>query len=624
MHDMPFGARLQPGGGVEFRLWAPSQEGVQLEHDTATAGGAPRLHPMVRDAQGWHRLTLAQAGAGDAYRFVLRDGLRAPDPASRFNPDDVHGPSRVIDPGSYAWQDAAWRGRPWHEAVVYEMHLGTFTREGTYAAARERLPDLLDLGVTAIELMPLADFPGQRGWGYDGVLQFAPEASYGTPDELKALVDAAHALGLMVLVDVVYNHFGPEGNYLHAYCPEFFNPAHQTPWGSAINYDGEHARTVRDFFVHNALYWIEEFHCDGLRMDAVHAIRDDSARHIVTEICEAVQAGPGQQRQVHIVLENDANQARFLEREADGRPRAATAQWNDDLHHAVHVLTTGETDGYYADYADDPAAGFARALAQGYIYQGQPSAFREGEARGEPSGHLPLSAFVSYLQTHDQVGNRAFGDRIHSLADPLLLEAAHACVLLSPHVPMLFMGEEYAASTPFQYFCDFGPELAEAVSRGRREEFGRFAAFRDEAARSRIPDPNAPATFTASTLRWQERGEGEHARVFTRMRELLQLRQRALVPWFAQGCCAGQWECADARLSVRWTLGTAGAPAGTLHLLAHFGAQPTEIAAPPGRLLYRERASDAADGRLRLERGAVCLILDAGVDATHAEGGSGV
>eukprot|EP01032_Pedospumella_encystans_P034450 gene34450-38945_t len=311
--------------------------------------------------------------------------------------------------------------------------------------------------------MPLADFPGRRGWGYDGVLPFAPDAAYGRPEALKALIDEAHGLGMMVLVDVVYNHFGPEGNYLHACCPQFFNDAHRTPWGAAINYDGPGSATVRDFFIHNALYWVEEFHADGLRMDAVHAIRDDSPVGIVQAICDALREGPGRTREVHVVLEEDRNLAHLLERDKEGRPRIATAQWNDDLHHAAHVLLTGERDGYYADYAQRPLELFARALAEGFVYQGQASVFREGETRGEPSANLPSGAFVSYLQTHDQVGNRAFGERIDALADPVLVRAARACLLLSPHTPMLFMGEEYAAATPFPYFCDFGPELAAAV-----------------------------------------------------------------------------------------------------------------------------------------------------------------
>ncbi|WP_295986129.1 malto-oligosyltrehalose trehalohydrolase [uncultured Variovorax sp.] len=598
-HHMPFGATVQ-AQGVDFALWAPSVETVVLEH------GAAGSLPMERDAQGWHRLTVPQAAQGDSYAFRLPDGTRVPDPASRFNPEDVHGPSRVVDPHGFAWTDDAWRGRPWEEAVVYELHVGTFTDEGTFEAARQRLEELAELGITAVELMPLADFPGRRNWGYDGVLPFAPDASYGTPDDLKALVDTAHSLGLMVLLDVVYNHFGPEGNYLHAYCPEFFNPAHQTPWGPAINFDGEASRTVRDFFIHNACYWIEEFRFDGLRMDAIHAIRDDSRPHIVQEIRQILDAGAGRGRHVHLVLENDTNQASMLMRDGRGIPVAGTAQWNDDLHHAVHVLATAERDGYYTDYAADPVSSFACALAEGFIYQGQPSAFRNGERRGEPSTRLPAQAFVSFLQTHDQVGNRAFGERIHALGDPVLVRAAMACLLLSPHVPMFFMGDEFAASTPFLYFCDFGPELATAVSEGRRSEFGGFAAFADEAARARIPDPNAESTFLASKLRWRERGMRAHFERLAEVQQLLELRHRVIVPRLAGMAAAGVYRSENGTLQVSWELGTSG----RLHMLAHFGEQPAMgRALPHGELVHGEGAS-VREGALHLERGAVYVTLE--------------
>ncbi|GAA4351738.1 malto-oligosyltrehalose trehalohydrolase [Variovorax defluvii] len=608
-HPSPFGATVLPSpGGVHFALWAPTAPQVVLEH-------GPTPHPMLRNEEGWHHLTLPEAAPGDPYRFRLPDGLRIPDPASRYNPDDVHGPSVVIDPRQYDWQHDTWRGRPWEEAVIYELHVGCFTPEGTFSAAAKRLQDLASLGITAIELMPLADFPGQRNWGYDGVLQFAPDASYGTPDDLKALIDTAHGLGLMVLIDVVYNHFGPEGNYLHAACPPFFNPAHQTPWGAAIHYDGAQARTVRDFFVHNALYWVEEFRFDGLRMDAIHAIRDDSPTHIAVEVCHALRDGPGRERHVHVVLENDANQASLLARDAQGRPAAATAQWNDDLHHAVHVLATGETDGYYIDYTDDPVAQFGRALAQGFIYQGQPSPFRAGEARGEDASRLPLGAFVSYLQTHDQVGNRAFGERIHAIGDIALVRAAWACLLLSPHVPMLFMGDEFEASTPFLYFCDFGPELSRAVSEGRRAEFGRFKAFADEAARARIPDPNAASTFEASKLRWDEWDDPLHAAWRVQVGEMLALRQRRLAPLLAGQRGAGRFETTrDGLLRVEWTLAdtTRGEDGARLHLLAHFGEGPVEgIGAPPGEVLYATAVDrdGSQNGLLRAARGGVFVTL---------------
>ena len=604
-HPMPFGATVL-AQGVDFALWAPSAESVVLELRAAAGGRDAVALPMERDAHGWHRLSVPNSRHGDSYGFRLPDGIRVPDPASRFNPGDVHAPSAVVDPHRFEWTDDAWRGRPWEEAVVYELHVGTFTDEGTFEAARQRLEELVELGVTAIELMPLADFPGRRNWGYDGVLPFAPDASYGAPDDLKALVDTAHSMGLMVLLDVVYNHFGPEGNYLHAYCPEFFNPGHRTPWGPAINFDGPASRAVRDFFIHNACYWIEEFRFDGLRMDAIHAIRDETRPHIVQEIRQALDAGPARGRHVHLVLENDANQASMLMRDGRGIPVAGTAQWNDDLHHAVHVLATGERDGYYADYAADAVSSFACALAEGFVYQGQSSAFRCGERRGEPSTRLPPQAFVSFLQTHDQVGNRAFGERIHSLGDPVLVRAAMACLLLSPHVPMLFMGDEFAASTPFLYFCDFGPELASAVAQGRRAEFGGFAAFADEAARARIPDPNAESTFLESKLRWRERGTRGHFERLCEVRQLLELRHRLIVPRLAGMSAAGVYQCENGTLQVRWDLGSGA----RLHLLAHFGGQPAlGLPLPPGETIHSEGAR-VDQGSMRLERGAVQVVLE--------------
>ncbi len=593
---MPFGAEAQ-GGCVRFRLWAPGERRVVLELDGAR-------HDMRAVPGGWHERAIAGARAGARYRYLLPSGLAVPDPASRFNPADVHGPSEVVDPRAYAWRDAAWRGRPWEEAVIYELHVGAFTPQGTFAAARERLPELAALGVTAVELMPVADFPGARNWGYDGVLPFAPDASYGTPDELKALVDAAHTAGLMVFLDVVYNHFGPEGNYLHAYCPEFFNPAHHTPWGAAINFDGEGCRTVRDFFVHNALYWVEEYGFDGLRLDAVHAIRDDSQPDIVCEIARALREGPGRERHVHLVLENDANQAHYLARDAGLAPRFATAQWNDDLHHALHALLTGEADGYYADFAGAPLERLGRALAEGFAYQGEPSVFRGGRPRGEPSAELPPTAFVSYLQTHDQVGNRAFGERLDALAAERAVRAALACVLLAPQVPMLFMGEEYGASTPFLFFCDFGPELAAAIARGRRAEFARFAAFRDPAAQARIPDPGSPETFEASRLRWAEGDAPGHRARLELCRKLLALRRARIVPLLAAARRGASHAIEDGALRVQWELGSS-----RLHLAAYFGrGAPRLSAAPPGEVLYSDGAHDEAGG-LRLEAAAVRFSL---------------
>jgi maltooligosyltrehalose trehalohydrolase len=403
----------------------------------------------------------------------------------------------------------------------------------------------------------------------------------------------------------VYNHFGPDGNYLHAYAPPFFDPDVATPWGAAIDFDGAASRTVRDFFIHNALYWVEEFHFDGLRLDAVHAMHDRSTPHFVDELAQALRAGPGRERHVHLVLENDANDARRLEGAAALGARA-DAQWNDDVHHALHVLVTGETDGYYADYAAEPVRLFGRALAEGFAYQGEPSPYRHGAPRGTPSTGLSPLAFVNATQTHDQVGNRACGERIATLAAARgredALRALVACVLLAPSPPMLFMGEEYAASTPFLYFCDFAGELARAVTEGRRNEFGRFARFADPAVRSRIPDPNDPATFERSRLDWAERTTGAHAPWLALYTELLELRRRHLMPRLA-AAGRGQFAIDGARLGVRWPLG-AGC---SLHLLANLAdAEAAVPALPPGEVIYRSHppgdALPAWSVRLSLEQ----------------------
>jgi len=548
-HEMPFGAAPRGDGHWRFRLWAPGERAVTLEAGDLEA-------PMTRAADGWHECAIP-ARAGERYRYRLSDGVAVPDPASRFNPEDVHAASQLVDPGSYEWRHAGWRGRPWEEAVVYELHVGAFTPEGSFDAARARLPELAALGVTAIELMPVADFPGARNWGYDGVLLFAPDASYGTPEDLKALVDEAHGLGLMVLLDVVYNHFGPDGNYLHAYCRQFFDAGRPTPWGAAINFDGPHSRPVRDFYVHNALYWIEEYGFDGLRLDAVHAIRDSSTPHIVDEIAAAVHDGPGRERHVHVVLEDERCDARFIR---GGRVR----QWNDPVHHGFHVLLTSESDGRYAPYAAQPLARLAAALG------------------AAPAAH------VAFLQNHDQVGNRALGDRLHALADPARERAALACVLLGPQAPLLFMGEEWAASTPFLYFCDHAGPLAEAVREGRSAQFARSRAFADPAARGRIPDPSAAATFGASKLDWAERERAPHRERAALVKRLLALRREQLAPRLA-GAAHAAARLEGARLTSSWRLGDGA----RLHIALELGAPPPSA---PGRTLY------AAEGvRVALE-----------------------
>jgi malto-oligosyltrehalose trehalohydrolase len=556
---MPHGAQWAAHIGTRFRLWAPAHTDIAL----AIEGRAPL--PMEDIGNGWRERLVRDAGPGTLYRFRLPDGLLVPDPASRFQPCDVHGPSEVIDPTEYVWSDGAWAGRPWHETVLYELHVGAFTPEGTFRAAIGRLDHLASVGVNAVEIMPVGDFPGERNWGYDGVMPFAPDASYGRPEDFKAFVDAAHGRGISVILDVVYNHFGPDGNYLSLYAPGFFTERHHTPWGIAVNYDGAASRPVRDFAIHNALYWIEEYHLDGLRLDAVHAIIDDTTPHLLHELSVRARHAT-RNRPLHLILENEENAASRLLRSDEGQAERYTAQWNDDLHHVLHVAASGEGDSYYAEYLGDTEK-LGRALAQGFAFQGQTMRFR-GSPRGEPSGELPPTAFVSFNQNHDQIGNRAFGDRLNTYAPAEAVRAVSAVLLLMPQVPMLFMGEEWGATTPFPFFCDFAGALADAIRDGRREEFKHFPAFRDEAARDRIPDPTAASTFLSAKLDW---GSVEPA-TLARTRELLALRQSRVVPLVARmGANAGSSEIFGREaVTVRWRTDD-----GTeLRLAANLKAEP--------------------------------------------------
>jgi len=572
-HDMPFGAQCRGDGSVRFRLWAPAARQVDLCFGDVNR---PTYLPLDHRDNGWFELVTDAVKPGTQYRFRIDDAQKVPDPASRFQPRDVHGPSEVIDPDSFFWLDHAWHGRKWEEAVIYELHVGTFTPRGTFLAACERLDYLAELGFTALELMPVSDFPGQRNWGYDGVYSFAPDSTYGRPEDLKELVQSAHSRGIMVLLDVVYNHFGPEGNYLGGYAPQFFTDRHHTPWGDGINFDGSESRAVRDFFIHNALYWLNEYHLDGLRLDAVHAIADDSTPDILTELADTVRSSVAPDRHVHLVLENDRNQSRYLQRAATPkercRPRTYTAQWNDDIHHALHVLITGEKDGYYSDYAEHPLDQLGRCLVEGFAYQGETSLHRNGEARGETTQGLPLSAFVSFLQNHDQIGNRAFGERITQLADPRAVRAASAILLLAPSPPLLFMGEEFGAQSPFLFFCDFEKDLAAAVTAGRRNEFAHFTEFSDPAERERIPDPNAATTFAASRLNWSVVAQPHHKEWLGFYRQLLKLRSEYIVPRLSNACrIEADYEVhGDRGLSAHWRF----RDNSELTLLANLGTVP--------------------------------------------------
>jgi maltooligosyltrehalose trehalohydrolase len=545
--------------GVTFRMWAPAAHEVDLVLD--------RKISMGKNGE-WFVLNVPHAQSGTRYRFRIDDDIEIPDPASHFQPEDVRGPSEVID-HRHQWQCSDWKGRPWHEAIFLEAHVGTFTPEGTFRAMIERLDHIAATGITALELMPVSDFPSRWNWGYDGVLLFAPDSSYGRPEDLKMLIDVAHARGLMVFLDVVYNHFGPEGNYLGRIAPRIFTQA-QTPWGTAIDY---RVPEVRGFAIENALHWVREYRFDGLRLDAVHAIVTRGEPDILTDLSRAVGAfARASGRHIHLVLENDDNSASLLAPDEDPPMGHYRAQWNDDYHHAWHVLLTGDGQGYYRDYGHPRH--FVRSLSQGFAYQGEPSRHRGGRPRGEPSRHLPPAAFVNFLQNHDQIGNRPLGERLTVLAKPDALAAALSVLLLQPSPPLLFMGEEWGATEPFPFFCDFKGKLAEAVRDGRKREFAEAYARLD----GEIPDPIAPSTRAGAILNWEAITRPEHARRLALTRSLLDVRKRAIVPLLA-AIRDSEVSFDDGILSARW-------PAGSkvLKLLANL----TDVALPRERMNWGE------------------------------------
>ncbi len=556
------GAVPTSGGKTRFALWAPDRDAVMLE-----IAGLPAI-AMTSGDDGWHVIEVA-CKPGTSYRYRTSPDLVVPDPASRLQAGDVHDASVVVGPDTYAWKHGDWRGRPWHEAIIYELHVGLC---GGFAGVTARLPALAELGVTVIELMPIADFPGQRNWGYDGVLPYAPDTAYGTPDQLKELIDTAHGLGLMVMLDVVYNHFGPDGNYLGAYASAFWRHDKSTPWGDAI--DVRHEQ-VRRFFIDNALHWIVDYRFDGLRFDAVHAIEDAGfLAAMAAEIRQAAEAD----RHVHLVMEHEGNAASLLRTGPSGQ--GYDAQWADDFHHCVHSILTGETEGYYEDYALAPATMLARCLKEGFAFQGQVS-IQTGKPRGEPSGHLPTTAFVICLQNHDQIGNRAMGDRLTRLADPDALRAATALLLLTPQIPLLFMGQEWGTATPFLFFTDHHGELAEAVRQGRRREFAHFAAFADPARRERIPDPNDPATFEASRPDPAEASHPDHSGWLSLHRTLLSLRAAHIVPYMESAKALSSAPLGQTGVVASWRLGNGA----VLTIGANLGPTPLPCAMP-GPILY--------------------------------------
>lgn len=522
------------GDVAHARVWAPGRERVEIVLESGPRG---RRVPLEPEGEAYFAGVLTDARAGDRYR-VSPDGEGPfPDPASRFQPDGVHGSSAIVDPRVYPWADGVWVMPPPNELVIYELHVGTFSPAGTFRGAQERLPYLADLGVTAIELMPVADFPGDRNWGYDGVALFAPARCYGRPDDLRSLVDAAHSAGITVLLDVVYNHLGPDGAYLAAVSRRVFTARHKTPWGDAINFDGEGSAGMRDFFIESALHWLHEYHVDGLRLDATHAIVDDSPRHFLAEFPERVRAGVG--RPVVLIAEDHRNLDTIV------RPVAAggwgfDGVWSDDFHHETRVLLTGDRDGYFGDFTGT-ARDLATTIRQGWFYTGEYAEYF-GEERGtDPTGLRP-SAFTIGIQNHDQIGNRAMGDRLNAAVDGATWRAASVLLLCAPELPLLFQGQEWAASTPFQYFTDHNEELGRLVTEGRRREFQRFDAYASPEARDRIPDPQSPATFERSRLRWDEATERAHGASLRLYRALLALRRGELLlhqpDWRGFSCVA--------------------------------------------------------------------------------------
>ena len=511
------------GDGVGFSVWAPHAQRVDVLLESGAAVGAHRLEIAESSVfSGW----IAGARHGDDYRFSLDGGEPRPDPVSRHQPGGVHGPSRVVDPSCFSWSDGGWRGRPMNELVLYELHVGTFTPEGTFDAVIPRLNELADLGVTAVELMPVAEFPGARNWGYDGVDLYAAHHAYGGPEGLARLVDAAHARGLAVILDVVFNHLGPEGNYLSLYGP-YFTDRYATPWGSAVNFDGAGSDNVRRFVVDNALAWITDHHVDGLRLDAVHGIFDAGPVHILQELVARVKAqGAALGRNVLVIAESDLNDPRLV-REPARCGYGLDAQWSDDFHHAVHASLTGERSGYYEDFGALRQVG--DALVDRFVYTGARSEHR-GRRHGAPAGDVPRDRFVVCIQNHDQVGNRATGERLGALVSPARLRLAAALLLLSPFVPLLFMGEEYAEPAPFQYFVSHGDAaLVEAVRTGRTQEFASFDWT------GAVPDPQADTTFRRSRLDWSARSREPHAQTLRLYRDLLAFRAAEPALWPGAG-----------------------------------------------------------------------------------------
>jgi len=565
-----WGAFLQPDGSAIFRIWAPDAEPMSVVvHDTA--------HDMKKEADGWQWARVANVGEGTAYTYRLADGLEVADPASRGQQDEVTGPSIVVDHSSYTFTHDDFRGRPFEEAIILELHVGTFTPEGTFRAAADRLPQLKEAGITAIELMPVAHFPGERGWGYDGVLQYAPFRPYGTPEDLKALVDAAHGLGMMVFLDVVYNHFGPEGNYLNSYASSFFHQENHTPWGAAIAFE---LPAVRQFFTDNAIMWIEDYRFDGLRFDATEQIRDESEEHFLEELTKPLRAR-FTDRYLHLIAEDQRGRRDLLQRSQGNQPVFFSATWSDGLHHGLHIHATGEKMGHYKPFVENLWRNIRGTAANGFM-------------KGETDTPTPPNAYVNYLQNHDQIGNRGFGERLPTLIDPHLYSVLTAFLLLMPQTPMLFMGEEYGETNPFCFFADYTGELAEGMRKGRVAEANNFGSIPADKTLDDLPDPNAPSTFTDSKLDWTKADGEEGRKRLSLVRHLCDLRKAHIAPLLAKGApVTGQiLETEDGLLAIDWDL-----PDALLCIRMNLTDSPRHLPDLTGMIIYASEDPGGVDGR---------------------------
>ncbi len=559
--ELRFGASPLPGGGVEFRVWAPRLRSLSVH----VLPGNAHTVPLLLQAAGEFAATVPDLGAGTDYLFLLDDGRRLPDPVSRWQPAGVHGPSRVVDPLSFAWSDQNWRGIPLRQLIIYELHTGTFTVEGTFEAAIPKLPYLLELGITAVELMPVAEFPGKRNWGYDGACLYAPHSAYGGPAGLKKLIDACHRSGLAVVLDVVYNHLGPEGNYLGEFAP-CFTGRHRSPWGDAINFDGAESGGVRRFFIDNALYWLTEYHIDVLRLDAIHEIFDFSTRHFLAELKEAFHRQADRLgRAAWIIAESDLNDVRVIKPPHECG-HGIDAQWHDDFHHSLHTVLTGDRHGYLEDFGTVEDLG--KSLCDGFVYDGRYSNYRRRK-HGSSSKDRPGERFVVYIQNHDQIANACLGARLSARVSVEQQKLASAVVMCSPFIPMIFMGQEYGESAPFLFFTSFDdPDLAEAIRQGRKKEYAAFYA------EGELPDPQAETTFERSRLSWGSVNQSPHDGILRFHRCLIALRKQ-------HEClanCRKELTRADLSEQAKWLVVERGDPSGSRALLVcNFSPNPQVI-----------------------------------------------